>query len=140
MRTRRDFVRLSAAVGLASVAQGAEASKAAAPRFASLPPMPDRADWMRWAVRLADPLLNALASRRLKVLMPVESHPSSKDRPQYTYLEGLGRLLAGLAPWLELGGDGSPEGKERGRLTALVRQGIDAATDSASPDLMNFSR
>ena len=140
MRTRRDFVRLSAAVGLASVAQGAEASKAAAPRSASLPPMPDRADWMRWAVRLADPLLNALASRRLKVLMPVESHPSSKDRPQYTYLEGLGRLLAGLAPWLELGGDGSPEGKERGRLTALVRQGIDAATDSASPDLMNFSR
>lgn len=140
MRTRRDFVKLSAAVGLARVAQGAEKSPPAAPRSTLLPVVPDRVEWVRWAVRLADPLLNALASRRLKVLMPVESHPSSKDRPQYTYLEGLGRLLAGLAPWLELGGDASPEGGDRGRLAVLARKGIDAATDPASPDSMNFSR
>ena len=71
--------------------------------------------------------------------MPVEAHPTSKDRPQYTYLEGLGRLLAGLAPWLELGGDATAEGKERARLAALAREAIDAGTDPRSPDFLNFS-
>ncbi|MBL9211803.1 MAG: DUF2264 domain-containing protein [Opitutaceae bacterium] len=127
-------------MSLAGVARGAEPSLALAPRAGASPGLADREAWVRWAVRLGDPLLNALASRRLKSVMPVESHPSAKDRPQYTYLEGLGRLLAGLAPWLELGGDASPEGTERGRLAALARQGIDAATDPASPDFMNFSR
>jgi hypothetical protein len=85
-------------------------------------------------------MLPALAERKLKATMPIEAHPTSKDRPQYTYLEGLGRLLAGLAPWLELGDDGTGEGKERGRFAALARAGIDAATDPASPDFMNFAK
>jgi hypothetical protein len=96
--------------------------------------------WCGLAAKLAEPLLPALAERRLKREMPVESHPSSKDRPQYTHLEGLGRLLAGLAPWLELGDDGTAEGRERGRLAALARQAIEAATDPASPDFLNFSQ
>lgn len=100
----------------------------------------ERARWCELAGKLASPLLPALAARRLKAQMPVESHPSSKDRPQFTHLEGLGRLLAGLAPWLELGDDGSPEGRQRGELGSLARAGIDAATDPASPDVMNFSR
>jgi hypothetical protein len=72
--------------------------------------------------------------------MPVESHPSSKDRPQYTYLEGFGRLLAGIAPWLELGANETAEGAERARLATLARAGMDAATDPASPDFMNFAK
>jgi hypothetical protein len=85
-------------------------------------------------------MLPALAERKLKASMPVESHPTSKDRPQYTYLEGLGRLLAGLAPWLELADDGTAEGRERARLAALARTGIDVATDPRSPDFLNFSK
>lgn len=100
----------------------------------------DRAYWCSVAARLANPLLGALAAKRLRATMPVEGHPSSKDRPQYTYLEGLGRLLAGLAPWLELGSDATPEGAERGRLAALARAAIDAGTDPASPDFLNFSK
>ncbi len=100
----------------------------------------DRTRACEWAARLATPLLTALAARRLKLEMPVEAHPGTRDRAQYTYLEGLGRLLAGLAPWLELAADGSAEGAERARWAALAREGIDAATDPASPDFMNFSR
>lgn len=102
--------------------------------------MADRAAWARLATRLADPLLGALAEKKLRVRMPVEAHPASKDRPQYTYLEGIGRLLAGLAPWLELGADATAEGRERGRLAALARAAIDAGTDPASPDFLNFSK
>lgn len=99
----------------------------------------DRQTWCRLATRLADPVLVALAERRLKASMPVEAAPGVTDRAQFTHLEALGRLLCGLAPWLELGEDVTPEGRERGRLAALARAGIDAATDPQSPDYLNFS-
>ncbi|HVU32946.1 MAG TPA: DUF2264 domain-containing protein [Opitutaceae bacterium] len=98
-----------------------------------------RAFWCDMAGRLATPVLTALAERRLKATMPVEA-PDPRARAEYTHLEALGRLLCGLAPWLELGTDASPEGAIRARFAALAREGIDAATDPASPDFMNFSR
>lgn len=117
---------------------------------ASIPVMPpgpfarsgweDRTAWVHMATRLARPLLSALADRKLRVLMPVESHPSSHDRPDFTHLEGFGRLLAGLAPWLETGDGDSEENKIRSEFLTLARTGLDAATDPASPDFMNFSR
>lgn len=144
MKTRRDFVKLAAAAGFAGAAggRGAHAATAAGRQLvtAHATGVKDRAYWCQIAGRLGSPLLSALAERRLKATMPVEGHPSSKDRPQYTHLEGLGRLLAGIAPWLELGGDATSEGTERGRLAALARAGIDAATDPESPDFLNFSR
>lgn len=100
----------------------------------------DRAYWCDVASRLATPVLDALSRRKLKVEMPVEHSAASKDRADYTYLEALGRLLCGLAPWLELGDDGTPEGAQRAKLASLAREAIDAATDPASPDLMNFSK
>ena len=72
--------------------------------------------------------------------MPVESHPASHDRPDFTHLEGFGRLLAGLAPWLETGSGQPGKDKLRSELVTLARAGFDAATDPASPDFMNFSR
>ncbi len=140
MKTRRDFVKLSAAAGLFGATRApAQAAGSTAPE-ANATGAEDRAYWCQIAGRLASPLLPALAERKLKATMPVEAHPSSKDRPTYTHLEGLGRLLAGLAPWLELGADASSEGKERARIAALARAGIDAATDPASPDYLNFSQ
>jgi hypothetical protein len=140
MKTRRDFVKLAASAGVLTAAAGrAQSAASAAKSVANVAGDDARAAWCRIAGKLASPLLPALAERRLKQTMPVESHPNSKDRASYTHLEGLGRLLAGLAPWLELGGDDTAEGKERARLAALARAGIDAATDPASPDFMNFS-
>lgn len=139
MKTRRDFVKLVAAgvVGGSAVRVLPEASAASTPAGAD---GNERAVWCALASKLATPVLTALAERKLKATMPVEAAPGIKDRPQYTYLEALGRLLCGLAPWFELGGDDSVEGRERARLAALARSGIDAATDPASPDFMNFSK
>ena len=136
MKTRRDFVKLAAAASLL----GATRAKAApAPAAAKTLPAADRAYWCQIASRLATPVLEALAQRKLKATMPVEAF-NAKERAPYTHLEALGRLLCGLAPWLELGGDATPEGADRARFAALARTGIDAATDPASPDFMNFSR
>ncbi len=142
MKTRRDFVKLTTAAGLF----GAVAGRAQPPAAASPTPgaastgADDRARWCTLAGKVATPVLTALAERRLKATMPVEAAPNVTDRPQYTYLEALGRLLCGLSSWLELGGDDSAEGQDRARFAALARRAIDAGTDPASPDFMNFSR
>jgi hypothetical protein len=145
MKTRREFVKFAVSAGLVGAGLGRAAENSAVPAPTGHPDQPgaspdERAEWCRYAGRLAGPVLTALADRRLKATMPVEAHASSKDRPAYTHLEALGRLLAGLAPWLELGGDATAEGKQRARWAELARAGIDAATDPASPDRMNFSR
>lgn len=145
MPTRRDFVKLAT---LVSIAGGARSLSSAAAPSSAPPAVPnaipasvdDRAYWISVARRLAEPMLPLLADRRLKREMPVEAQAGVADRPDYTHLEALGRLLAGLSPWLELGPDHTAEGKERGRLAELACAGIDAATDPASPDFMNFSR
>jgi len=56
-----------------------------------------------------------------------------------SHLEAIGRLLAGLAPWLALPADDTPEGRLRARLADLARRGIAQAVDPASPDALNFT-
>src|SRR6187551_1852544 len=63
---------------------------------------------------IADPVLLSLSKNELRKKMPVESQPGKEeDRKKYSYLEALGRLLSGMSPWLELGGDKTEEGKLR---------------------------
>jgi len=49
--------------------------------------------------RIAEPVLTAVAGVQLKKKMPVEAR--EQERVHFTHLEVLGRLLAGMAPWLE---------------------------------------
>jgi hypothetical protein len=142
MLNRRTFIESSALALLAGAAGHAADSPPTVP--AAAPSHGDAADsratWCALAVRLADPVLSALAARRLKLDMPVETVSGAKDRDTCSHLEAFGRLLAGLAPWLELPADDTPEGRERTRLASLARLALDAATDPASPDFLNFTR
>jgi hypothetical protein len=97
----------------------------------------DRAYWVKTMCRVAEPVLVACAQRRLKATMPVES--SGISRENFTHLEALGRLLAGMAPWLERPALDAQEEQTRQRYTALARQTLDAATDPSSPDYCNFA-
>ena len=118
--SRRLFVAGSASVGATAFAQSTEHS--------------DRDYWIATLKRIADPLLNAAANRRLKAEMPVEApHGNAADRREYTYLEALGRLLTGIAPWLE----SSPEAE---RYADLARRAIASAVDPASADYLNFTK
>ena len=97
----------------------------------------DRAYSVQVLTRIADPVLIALNENKLKQAMPVEG---GADRAAYTHLEALGRLLAGMAPWLELGPDDSAEGRLRARYIRLAVTGISHGVDPASPDYMNFNK
>jgi hypothetical protein len=92
-------------------------------------------------IRIADPVLNALSQNRLKELMPVEAVKGlESERRNYTYLEATGRLLSGMAPWLELGPDNTPEGRLREKYIDMAVKCIHNSTDPSSPDHMNFSK
>lgn len=95
----------------------------------------NRAYWLHMLLRIADPVLTALAERKLKQVMPVES---KVDRTDCTHLEALGRTLTGMAPWLELPLTEGEEGELRSRYAELARRAIDAITDPSSPDYGNF--
>jgi hypothetical protein len=105
----------------------------------SVAPTDDRAIWIGLMRRLADPVLNNLAGGTLRQRMPVEQAANATNRPSVTHLEAAGRLMAGIAPWLELGADASEEGRLRARYADLARRAIDKAVDPASPDFLNFT-
>jgi hypothetical protein len=99
----------------------------------------DRHYWLNVLERIARPVLEAGARGELKRKMPVEGAPEVNDRPLYSHLEAVGRLLCGIAPWLELSGLGGEEEALRLEFAELARQTIAAGTDPASPDFLNFS-
>ena len=99
----------------------------------------ERAAWIALLRRIADPVLVNLAAGTLKARMPIEQ-AAGVDRADVTHLEALGRLVAGLAPWIELGPDDSAEGRMRAALAERTRAAIDRAVDPASPDFLNFTR
>lgn len=96
----------------------------------------DRIYWVNTLTRLADPVLVNLANGTLKKNMPYES--LSKDRSKFSHLEAVGRLICGIAPWLELGPDGTTEGKLRDKYIKLAVKGLKNAVDSNSPDYLVF--
>jgi len=99
----------------------------------------DRASWVGMLDRLCRPLFEALSERKLKVVMPVEASAGEQQhRRQTTYLEALGRALAGMAPWLEHGATTGAEGELRARYCEWARAGIASAVDKKSPDYMDF--
>ncbi|MEI9956955.1 MAG: DUF2264 domain-containing protein [Ferruginibacter sp.] len=98
-----------------------------------------RAYLVKTLTKIADPVLLALSKSELRKTMPLEAAPN-RDRSGSAYLEGFGRLMAGMAPWLELGPDETPEGKLRKKYIGLAVICIKNATDSTGADYMNFKK
>ena len=99
----------------------------------------DRASWVAMLDRVARPPIEALSQRRLKASMPVEAFAGhEQDRRKCTYLEALGRTLAGIAPWLEHGVGSGTEGELRERYCEMARRAIAAGVDKGSPDYLDF--
>ncbi|HLZ63816.1 MAG TPA: DUF2264 domain-containing protein [Ktedonosporobacter sp.] len=97
----------------------------------------DRIFWLEVMQRVAEPVLTALAARQLKKRMPVEAR--IVERVYFTHLEAVGRLLTGIAPWLEIPAEEEQEELQRRRYAELAREAIDAISDPSSPDYGNFS-
>jgi hypothetical protein len=121
------------------VALGAVSSIDPIPAIPS--PADDRQFWVETLHKVAAPVLQAASQKRLKAEMPVEApHGNVAERREFTYLEALGRLLSGMAPWLESGPETRAEGKLRNQYAEWSRMAIASGTDPASPDFLNFNK
>ena len=95
----------------------------------------DRAFWVETLTRIADPVLVNLSNGTLKQNMPYES---LGNRHRFSHLEAVGRLVCGIAPWLELGPDNTPEGQLRKKYIDLTVKGLKNAVNPSSPDYLVF--
>ncbi len=102
----------------------------------------ERKLWLNYMDKVCRPVLIALKENRLKESLPIaESIKEGKtvqnlDRIPYAPLEAFGRMLNGIAPWLEVE---LPEGEEKElqkEYLALIQEGLDKATDPTSPAYM----
>src|SRR5438105_13947228 len=130
MERRRDFLKCAAALGARSVFSSPfpKLQVQAQPRTPA--EVNERTYWLAVLERLAKPVLENLARGELKKKMPVEA--ANPDRRKYTHLEALGRLLAGIAPWLAAGGLNVSETKQQQKFVNWAQASLDAEIGRAS--------
>jgi hypothetical protein len=137
---RRGFLgALSAGAGaLALPASAAAKAATGAPALVSTPAQ-ERAEWIALLQKIASPLTMAMSRGRLRADMPVERGDGYGLHADATYVEAVGRGLAGIAPWLALRDDASDEGRARKTMREQVLQGLVHVFDPARPDRLNFN-
>ncbi|MBO4214905.1 MAG: DUF2264 domain-containing protein, partial [Bacteroidaceae bacterium] len=106
----------------------------------------DREVWVDIMYQMAEPVMKNMAEGKLQQVMDttggnknLELSPTWDNRDKkVAYMEAFGRLLAGLAPWLNLPDDDTPESTKRKQLRAWTRQAIINAVDPNSPDRLGW--
>ncbi|MGI4826953.1 MAG: DUF2264 domain-containing protein [Janthinobacterium lividum] len=101
----------------------------------------DRQQWLGWVGRVASLVLTMLDKQELRMKMPVEAVAGQQTaRSVGTHLEAMARLLAGLAPWLELEDPSDKPHKIALRVSfrQSAQQAIASVLNPVSPDYMGF--
>ncbi|NII25404.1 DUF2264 domain-containing protein [Pseudoflavitalea sp. X16] len=114
----------------------------AQPAKKNTPPVSDRKIWLQQLDKLARPVLSNLAAGTLREKMPVTLSPkvdNAANRSQVAYLEAFGRVLAGIAPWLNLEGGDAEEVALRNQYREWALKAIAQAVDTGSKDYMRFT-
>lgn len=133
---RRDFIKTVPALGAAF-----GLSNQAFSNTSELSAGEDRKIWVDLLYKISYPVLDAMSQGKLKALMPVEVPDGAYgDRDTVTYLEAIGRLLAGLAPWLALEDTNVQEKELQSDLRKKAIQSITHAVDPNSPDYVNWTK
>lgn len=101
----------------------------------------DRKFWLSYMDKLARPILSNLAQDKLKENMPVILSPTidNKDsRSQVTYLEAFGRMMCGMAPWLNLEGGSAEEVALRNQYRQWAAKGLANSVNPQAKDYMHW--
>ncbi|MBQ7472668.1 MAG: DUF2264 domain-containing protein, partial [Prevotella sp.] len=99
--------------------------------------MTDREYWCSQAYKMAQPVLENMAKGELQKNMQLEVSPNWDGRnKKVAYMEAFGRLMAGIAPWLTLPDDDTPEGVQRKQLREWALAAYKNAVDPESPDYL----
>ncbi|RYG22090.1 MAG: DUF2264 domain-containing protein [Chitinophagaceae bacterium] len=101
----------------------------------------DRQIWLQEMDKMVRPVLYNLAKDSLRIVMPKEvsiRSDNKESRIRVQYVEVLGRVLSGIAPWLQLEGGSPQEIALRKQYRAWVIQGLKNSLDSNAKDFMRY--
>jgi hypothetical protein len=112
-----------------------------------LPPLPsletsypigaqDREVTLAILLKIATPVIGSLSENKLRQSIP--TNPWEGNRKQFSVVEAFARTLCGIAPWLELGPDNTPEGHNREAMIKMACASIGNIVDPSSPDYVNW--
>lgn len=137
MMQRRHFLKTAPVLAGGSLLVAGTHTNRAVAESAGLQQAGDsREMWLAILKDLAGPVLGSGSQRQLRQRMPVEKAVGA-DARECTYLEAVGRLLAGIAPWLE--SDAAASDAERSLKQELRTQAVatvSSIVDPESPDYL----
>lgn len=97
----------------------------------------DREYWLALMDRMATPILGPMSEGKLREKFKPAYSPSWDGRNnEVAYMEAFGRLIAGLAPFLNREDDETAESEIRKRLRSQVHKSLAHAVDPQSPDYL----
>lgn len=97
----------------------------------------DREYWVETLCQISEPILSNMSRGELRKNMTIELSPKWDGRNKdVTYMEAFGRLMAGVAPWLALPDDDSPEGLKRKQMREWALLSYANAVNPESPDYL----
>ena len=102
----------------------------------------ERKLWLSYLDKLAKPVLSNLANDQLKEKMPVvlsKRVDNREGRSQAAYLEAFGRVLAGIAPWMNLEGGSQEEIAMRNRYREWTVKAIKNAVEPNAKDYLKWN-
>lgn len=97
--------------------------------------------WLQEMERMVKPTLYSLSKDSLRIVMPrvtSEQVDNREHRIAVQYLEIVGRVLSGVAPWLQSEGGSVEEIELRKQYREWTIQGLENAFDSTKNDFLRF--
>ena len=102
--------------------------------------MNDRTYWVDLLYSIAEPVLSNMSKGELKKNMPVEYSPAwNSPYKDIVYTEAFARVMVGIAPWLNLPDDDTPEGKKRKEIREWALLSYANAVNPDNPDYLLWS-
>ena len=138
---RRNFIQLSSIlsfVGLAPAITSAGLFDTKALDLAlDANGLKDRMYWVQLLDKIASPILSSMSKGTLRKNMPMDFSPTWENRnKEVAYMEAIGRLIVGIAPFVALPDDDSNEGRIRKKMREQIHASLAHAVDPASPDYL----
>jgi hypothetical protein len=104
-------------------------------------PVTDRQMWLSYMDKIARPVMQYLATDKLKEKMPVvlaKNVDNAETRGKVAYLEAFGRTFSGIAPWLNAEGGTKEETALRNQYREWVLKAIANSVNPSAKDYMKW--
>ena len=138
---RRNFIQLSSILSFVGLAPAIASASVVDTKTLGVAldanGLKDRTYWVQLLDKIASPILSNMSKGELRKNMPMDYSPTWDNRnKEVAYMEAIGRLIVGIAPFVALPDDDTNEGQIRKKMRGQIHASLTHAVDPASPDYL----